>query len=96
LVILFVQVEGFDQYGMYRMDDMWLDENVFIKQLGDILEDKLLCKEEKKIMQQGKNLDIILGINDSLNTFFHTFTNGLKNIFGFVTQKALVSYVEKC
>jgi hypothetical protein len=73
------------------MDDTWLEESKLIDYLSNMLGDKLLNHDQKKMIQK-VNLrkepeEKLTEINNSLSHFYSQFAGSLKNIFGYVSYK---------
>jgi hypothetical protein len=41
---------GFDAHGVFRMDDTWIDERKLVDYLSNLLGDKLLSHDQKKMI----------------------------------------------
>ena len=81
------------------MDDTWLDDSTFARNMDAIMGEKLYNHDQKKMVQkvalnkepEQKLTDII----DEVNGFYYKFAHGLKNLFGFVSYKNLLEYLDK-
>ena len=71
------------------MDDVWIDEKKMVDYLGNLLGDKLLSHDQKKMIQK-VNLrkepeEKMTQIQEELNYFYQCFARSFKNMFGYVS-----------
>lgn len=81
------------------MDDVWIDEKKMVDYLSNLLGDKLLSHDQKKMIQK-VNLrkepeEKLTQINEELNMFFSNFAKIFKNTFGYVSHKKLQEYIDR-
>ena len=81
------------------MDDTWLDDETFVSNMSQMLEDKLYSHDQKKIVQKvelGKEPSSKLeDVRNEITQFYFHFANSLKNVFGYVSYKNLQNYLDK-
>ena len=81
------------------MDDTWLEEQKFVEFISNLIGDKLLNHDQKKMIQK-VNLrkepeEKLTEINQGLHSFYSDFASSLKNLFGYVSYKNFTSYMER-
>ena len=81
------------------MDDTWMEANTIVAYLTEMLADKLLSHDQKKLIKKvnmGKEPEEKLSaLNMDLNQFYHTFASSLKNMFGYVSYKSVLKYLDQ-
>ena len=81
------------------MDDTWIDERKLVDYLSNLLGDKLLSHDQKKMIQK-VNLrkepeEKLTAINQELNEFYFHFARIFKNLFGYISYRNLQEYIER-
>jgi hypothetical protein len=71
------------------MDDTWIDERKLVDYLSNLLGDKLLDHDQKKMIQK-VNLrkepeSKLEEINAELQSFYQHFARSFKNLFGYIS-----------
>jgi hypothetical protein len=81
------------------MDDTWIDERRLVDYLSNLLGDKLLDHDQKKMIQK-VNLrkepeEKLTAINEDLNEFYAHFARSIKNVFGYISYKNLQEFIDR-
>ena len=81
------------------MDDTWVDEMVFAKNLDAMLSEKLYSHDQKKMVQKvnlGKEPEAHLtAIRNEMMGFYLHFGQKLKNVFGYISYRNLQEFLER-
>jgi hypothetical protein len=81
------------------MDDTWIEEQRMVQPLSNLLGDKLLNHDQKKMIQK-VNLrkepeEELTKINEDLFKFYGQFARSFRNAFGYVSYKKFQEYIER-
>jgi hypothetical protein len=82
---------------LYRLSDIWIDEFTFVNALKSVLGQKLWSHDHLKILKKvnlhKESEDKLVEINEELDQFYSCFAAGLKNLFGYVSEKRMQDYL---
>jgi hypothetical protein len=81
------------------MDDTWVEERHLAEYLNNLLGDKLLGHDEKKLIQKvnmrKEPEEKLSQLNENLHKFYINFARSFKNVFGYVSYHKFQEYIDR-